>query len=438
MDNITDIVNIIDSLIRIVGLALIFKKLNKKWWYTFIPFLNDYKLAQSVDKEEDGYVWCVSDVLSAVFLIIFDVFDVFYDSANIAEYIILLLMVIFGFINIIYSYRIYSAVIKVFNCKKLWVVLWIIVPGIVSVYWGLSSKFIPNTNDEEETGVSKNDSNIKTKSLAQGLTIDINERAAYSRFKKKIMLRDIHLSIEPGKMVLLLGGSGAGKTTFFNAVTGYEKADATILLNGVDVYKDFDKMKYDIGFVPQQELLRMTDTVIRTLEDSALLRLPKNISHKERKARIDEVMERFGLGKIKDNVISKQSGGQKKRISIAMEYISNPSLFILDEPDSGLDGILARELMSGLHDISREGKIVIVVTHTPDRVIEFFDEVIVLAKDNSRTGRLVYKGSVADAKEFFGVDSMEGIVKIINRPDEGGDGRADEFIAKYWEVHHAK
>ena len=79
----------------------------------------------------------------------------------------------------------------------------------------------------------------------------------------------------------------------------------------------------------------------------------------------------------------------------------------------------------------------IVITHTPDRVIEYFDDVIVLAKDSSRTGRLAFYGSVPEAREFFGREKMEEIVKLLNREEEGGDGRADEFIKKYEEVKYA-
>lgn len=85
-------------------------------------------------------------------------------------------------------------------------------------------------------------------------------------------------------------------------------------------------------------------------------------------------------------MVAKLSGGQRKRLSIAMEFISNPSLFILDEPDSGLDGVMARELFEQLRLIADQGKIIIVITHTPDRVIDLFDDVIVLAKDAKRTG----------------------------------------------------
>ncbi len=78
----------------------------------------------------------------------------------------------------------------------------------------------------------------------------------------------------------------------------------------------------------------------------------------------------------------------------------------------------------------------IVITHTPDRVIDLFDDVIVLAKDSARTGRLAFFGPVEEARTFFGRESMEEIVKSINTKEEGGEGRADEFILKYAEVQH--
>ena len=139
---------------------------------------------------------------------------------------------------------------------------------------------------------------------------------------------------------------------------------------------------------------------------------------------------------VKKSLCSKLSGGQRKRLSIAMEYISNPDLFILDEPDSGLDGVMARELMQGLRKVADQGKIVIVITHSPDRVADLFDDVIVLAKDSKLTGRLAYYGSIEKALDFFNTDSMEKIVLRINREEEGGEGFADMFIEKYAEVCH--
>ena len=96
---------------------------------------------------------------------------------------------------------------------------------------------------------------------------------------------------------------------------------------------------------------------------------------------------------------------------------------------------MARELFEQLRKIADSGKIVIVITHTPDRVIDLFDDVIVLAKDSTRTGRLAFYGSIEEARKFFGREKMEEIVKTINRKEEGGDGLADEYVLKYAEVN---
>lgn len=119
--------------------------------------------------------------------------------------------------------------------------------------------------------------------MDEGLTVNIEERSAKEWFKKKVLLRDIHMYIKPGSMVLLLGGSGAGKTTLLNAINGYEPAKAKIHLNGGDVYADYKRMQYDIGFVPQLDLMRSNDTVLHTLSDAAALRLPSEMHGAKRK-----------------------------------------------------------------------------------------------------------------------------------------------------------
>ena len=150
------------------------------------------------------------------------------------------------------------------------------------------------------------------------------------------------------------------------------------------------------------------------------------------------MLEEFGLSSVQHSLVEKLSGGQRKRLSIAMEFISDPTLFILDEPDSGLDGVVARSLFEKLRKIADEGRIVMVITHTPDRVIDLFDDVIVLAKDSARTGRLAFYGPVKEAYKFFEKDSMEEILLAINQKDEGGEGRAEEFVGKYAEYAGGK
>ena len=267
-----------------------------------------------------------------------------------------------------------------------------------------------------------------------GLSIQIDERSVHKALRKVTLLKDINLSIEPGNMILILGGSGAGKSTFVNAVTGYEKAKATIREGDLDYYRNYGQVRHRIGFVPQENLLREEDTVGSTVKNAADMRLPRDMGAEEKERRIAAVLETFGLSGREKELVSKLSGGQKKRLSICTEFIAAPSLFILDEPDSGLDGIMATELMENLRMIACAGKIVLVITHAPDRVAHLFDKVIVLAKSSeTKVGQLAFYGGIQEARDFFGVDTMEDVVKCINARNEGGDGRADEFIAKYQE-----
>ena len=247
--------------------------------------------------------------------------------------------------------------------------------------------------------------------------MDLFERTAKDFGKTHYLLKDISLDIPKGSLVLLLGGSGAGKTTLVNAIIGYEKAKARMTLNGADIYKDYAHMKYKIGFVPQKNLMRGNDTVLQTVDDAAELRLPSAVSTAERKSRVQEVMDLLGL--------------QLRRISIAMELVSDPELFVLDEPDSGLDGVIAREIFSKLRAIADEGRIVIVITHTPDRVIDLFDKVIVLARDSGRVGRLAFYGSPQEARDFFGKETMEDVVMSVNSKEQGGEGLAEHYIERY-------
>lgn len=265
------------------------------------------------------------------------------------------------------------------------------------------------------------------------LRIDIEEKNVWSRLKKKTILRDVHLTVEPGELVLILGGSGAGKSTFINAVMGNDKAEGTIRLGDRDVYEEYERIKYQIGYVPQQDLLRGNDTVRDTLMAAAQLRMPANTPRAECAARAQWAGELLGLKREGDTLAGRLSGGQRKRLSIAIELVGGPTLFFLDEPDSGLDGIMSRTLMENLRDIADLGKIVMVITHGPDRAADLFSKVIVLAKaERDGAGHLLFCGPVDEAKQFFETDTLEGIVRRINRPDEGGEGLADAYLDK-WE-----
>ena len=425
------------SALGIFGMMGIFRKCGLKPWYALIPCLREDKLGEAVGMEKEGRVAAMIQGVAILCTEANLVVRSLMPDPGLVLDLLSVLSLFVAVLNLVYMIKLYVGLCEIFDRKKRWVLLWIFVDCIPAVMWGWMKKFQPLwTVSELKSDASSFFSGTKAAVLDQGLTVNLEERTATEFFKKKYLLRDIHMYIQPGHMVLLLGGSGAGKTTFLNAVNGYEKAKAEVVLNGRNMYKEYKDMQYDIGFVPQQDLMRGSDSVFRTLMDAATLRLPSSFTRAEREARVNDVMEIFGLTPVKDSLVVKLSGGQRKRLSIAMEFISNPTLFILDEPDSGLDGVMARELFQQLRQIADQGKIIIVITHTPDRVIDLFDDVIVLAKDAGRTGRLAWFGPIGEARTFFGKEKMEEIVKSVNRQEEGGDGRADEFIMKYAEVQH--
>ncbi len=427
-------------ILYVIGLWQIFKKSNMKGWYAVPPILRDYKLACLTGRESDGRVLMILDIYEIVYLLLYDIFTDFVALMTEESVIAIMLSLInysVLFMQWIYRIRIYNGLIELYGLKRRWIALML----IAETRWfpilrlGFSKKYQPQYTEEDlHEAALKTYSEKDVVVMEKGLTVNLRKREVTDLFKKKTLLRDIHLYIQPGHMVLLLGGSGSGKTTFLNAVNGYEKADATMVLDGKDIYKQYRQMLYEVGFVPQTDLMRGKDTVYHTLDDNALLRLPRNINTNDRKERVDSVLETFGLTRAKDNLVEKMSGGQKKRLSIAMEYINNPSLFILDEPDSGLDGVMARSLMTHLRSIADQGKIVVVITHTPDRVADLFDDVIVLARDSAKTGRLAYYGPIEDSYKFFNAKTMEEIVLTVNSKDEGGKGLADDYIKTFGEV----
>ena len=425
----------------ILGAWMNLKKSGLPAFWSLVPWVREYQLGRSAGREPEGRSFCVTSMLITVLQLANICFRWNRDSRTLSAFVPLILVFLFSvmLMHFVFNIRVFAGFVQIYGVSRAWLILCIFdeLRFLPMLIWGLSRKYQPawkveNLKEEMERLAARGSAGI----LDEGLTVNLKDRHVKEFFHKKYLLKDIHMAIPQGHMVLLLGGSGAGKTTFLNAVNGYEKADAKVSLNGKDMYSDYKKMQYEVGFVPQQELVRGKDTVEKTLLDTARLRLSKDIPKEARRKRVEEVMEIFGLTPLKDSLVEKLSGGQKKRLSISMEILSNPSLFILDEPDSGLDGVMARELFLELRRIADTGKIVIVITHTPDRVIDLFDDVIVLAKDSSRTGRLAFYGSVADAREFFGRQTMEQIVKSINQKEEGGDGLADEYVLKYAEVQN--
>ncbi len=293
----------------------------------------------------------------------------------------------------------------------------------------VANRFVTLTVHTETRKESHTWQDFRKKNNALGPTLKVQLRER--RAGRKVLLKDVNFEIPSGKVVLFLGGSGAGKTTLMNAICGYEKADARITFGQYDIYEDYDEVKHLVSYVPQQDLVRRKDTVYKTLANAADMRLA-NVPKHVRAQRVERALALLGLEPQRDSLVSKISGGQLKRLSIGLEYVADPKLFFLDEADSGLDYGMSYTLFENLRAIADEGRIIVVITHSPDRVRKFIDKVVVLAKDTrTECGKLAFYGDVKDALRYFEVESVENIVMRINRENEGGEGKGDYYIDRW-------
>lgn len=240
--------------------------------------------------------------------------------------------------------------------------------------------------------------------------------------KEKPLLNDISLSITGGEFVALVGGSGAGKSTLLDALNGSRRATSgTVLINGDDLYDNFDAYRHTIGYVPQDDIIHKELTVREALRFAARLRLPADITTAKIEERIEDVLRKVSMPPDKKDLpIKDLSGGQRKRVSIAVELIADPQIIFLDEPTSGLDPGLDQKMMFTLHELSREGKTVILVTHATGN-ITYCDMVAFLAFG----GHLVYYGPPNEAPKFF---HKENFASIYNELDDNDPQRRDSKI----------
>lgn len=233
--------------------------------------------------------------------------------------------------------------------------------------------------------------------------------------EKKIAICDhVSLSIAPGELVAIIGGSGAGKTTLMNGISGYDPpTSGKVWINGDNLYKMYGALKNIIGYVPQQDIVYDNLTLEAMLMYAAKLRLPDDMGKKERMCRVKDVIRIVELDGKEHTMISRLSGGQKKRASIAVELLSDPNLFFLDEPASGLDPGTERNLMKTLKQMAQSGKTILLVTHSTLNLQEC-DKIIFMGKG----GKLCYCGDMEGAKRFFQVDNLVDVYNMIAENSE--------------------
>jgi len=247
-----------------------------------------------------------------------------------------------------------------------------------------------------------------------------------------ILLDNVSLEISPGEMVAIIGGSGTGKTTLLNAMSGYDRIpEGKIFYDGVDLHKNLKLLRRSIGYVPQEDIVHKDLKLKEMLLYSARLRMPPGCSQAEREKRVGEAIAIVQLaGEKEDQLISKMSGGQRKRASIAVELLAQPALLFLDEPASGLDQNTEEELLNSLREIAKQGTTIILVTHSPS-FLGLYDKTIVMG----HAGRLCYYDYSGDSNipssninAYFGI---EKIGKVYGLLDEENEGEAERWRQKY-------
>ncbi|MEU1427520.1 FHA domain-containing protein [Nocardia sp. NPDC005746] len=249
----------------------------------------------------------------------------------------------------------------------------------------------------------------------------------------KVLLDDVTFPIAQRSLVGVIGPSGAGKSTLLGAVTGMRPAtEGTVRYDGRDLYTDYDELRHRIGLVPQEDILHKELPTRRALLYAAELRFPGDTRREEREQRVDEVLDELGLTRHADTRIDRLSGGQRKRVSVALELLTKPSLLFLDEPTSGLDPGLDKTVMEMLSELAHDGRTVIVVTHSVAN-LDSCDRLLVLVPG----GKLAYYGPPAEGLQEFGQRTWAEVFQAFDRDEDrdwAGEFRKSPRFENYVDV----
>lgn len=254
---------------------------------------------------------------------------------------------------------------------------------------------------------------------AEGVQVDV-VRARKELKDGRILLQDVSLSILPGELVAIVGGSGAGKTTLMDAMSGVHPATGgEVRYDGRDYYAEVAQYRHTLGYVPQDDIIHTEMPLRLTLEYAARLRLPRDTSREAIEGAVQKAMEDLGLASRADVRVGTLSGGQRKRASIGIELLTEPRIFYLDEPTSGLDPSTDRQMMQLLRKIANDGRTVVLTTHATANV-KLCDKIVVLATN----GHLAFYGTPDEALRYFGVSGFDEIYDQLAgdvSPEEWGE-----------------
>ncbi len=243
-----------------------------------------------------------------------------------------------------------------------------------------------------------------------------------------------HVSFPLGERCFMgvIGPSGAGKSTLLGALTGTAPAtQGTVLYDDRDLYQHYAELRHRIGLVPQENILHTQLTARRGLGYAAELRFPRDTSKAERSHRIDEVLEELALTRHAETKTAAMSGGQQKRVNVALELLTKPSLLFLDEPTSGLDPGLDKSVMEQMRDLAHDGRTIIVVTHSVAN-LNLCDRLLVLVPG----GKIAYFGAPQDGLKHFNQPGWAEVFQAFeSQPDR--DWAAEFRNSPYYQQYIA-
>ena len=238
----------------------------------------------------------------------------------------------------------------------------------------------------------------------------------------KRLLDDVSFALEGSSLLAIIGPSGAGKSTMLKALIGSQPAtEGEVYYDGRDLYQNFEDLRHRIGVVPQDDVVHRQLTVQQALRFAAELRFPDDLPAELRNQRVDEVMAELGLGEHAQTRVDRLSGGQRKRTSVALELLTQPSLLFLDEPTSGLDPGLDKQVMQTLRQLADGGRTVGVITHSVAN-LGSCDKALLLAPG----GRVAYFGPPDQLLSFFGAQDYADVFNAVTADPEGSQARFRE------------